>query len=51
LKAHRRKAKMEFYTIFTMHYKMEDFIKHNFYCIPDVYTVHPEDGHRSDWNM
>jgi hypothetical protein len=26
-------------------------IIHNFYCTPDIYTVHPEDGHRSDQDM
>jgi hypothetical protein len=30
---------------------LEDFITYNFHCAPDVYTVHPEDGHRSDQNM
>jgi hypothetical protein len=34
-----------------MYFILEDLVLRTFYCTPDIYTVHPENGHRSDRNM
>ena len=34
-----------------MYFILEDLVLRTFYCTPNIYTVHPENGHRTDRNM